>query len=136
MENLLGEPVRIGAQTAYQELLNSGRFMIQRCNHCRSHVFFPREFCPHCGEAELAWIEPSGEGNVHAVTTVRRKAEMGGDYNVSLIDLAEGVRLMSQVEGLPLDRIEIGLPVRARVAVKDGQGLVVFDAATAQEVLP
>ena len=136
MENLLSEPVRSGAQTAYQELLNSGRFMFQRCNHCRSHVFFPREFCPHCGETEMAWIEPTGEGIVHSVTTVRRKAEMGGDYNVSLIDLAEGVRLMSQVEGLPLDRIVIGLPVRARVAVRDGQGLVVFDAAAAQEVLP
>jgi hypothetical protein len=34
---------------------------------------------------------------VYAVTTVRRKADAGGDYNVSLIDLDEGVRLMSRV---------------------------------------
>jgi uncharacterized OB-fold protein len=136
MENLPDDPVKSGVQTTYQEMLNAGSFMIQRCDHCRSHIFFPREFCPHCGETELTWIEPTGEGVVHSVTTVRRKAEMGGDYNVSLIELAEGVRLMSQVEGLPLDQIVIGLPVQARVAVTQEQGLVVFDAIAAQKVLP
>ena len=135
MENLLGQPVPNGVQTAYQELLNSGRFMFQRCNHCKSHVFFPREFCPHCGQSELVWIEPTGEGVVYAVTTVRRKAEMGGDYNISLIDLLEGVRMMSRVDDVSPDRIVIGMPVWARVTVTDGQGLVVFDAVKAQEVL-
>jgi len=62
------------------------------------------------------------------VTTVRRKAADGGDYNVSLIDLDEGPRLMSRVEQLQPDAIHIGLRVRARVVVTEGQGRVVFDA--------
>lgn len=116
-----------GVQAAYQKALDEGRFLIQRCGGCGKHVFFPRELCPHCGAVDLAWVEPKGKGVVHAVTTVRRKAEAGGDYNVSLIDLDEGVRMMSRVEGAP-DAVRIGQRVRARVAVNQGSGLVVFDA--------
>jgi uncharacterized OB-fold protein len=117
-----------GVQAEHQAALDAGRFLIQRCGACEKHVYFPRDLCPHCGSGELAWVEPSGEGTVYAVTTVRRKPDAGGDYNVSLIDLKEGVRLMSRVEGLPSTAVKIGQRVRARVAVAEGKGLVVFDA--------
>ena len=112
-----------GVQALYQAALDEGRFLIQRCEACARHVHFPRELCPHCGSERLAWVQPQGDGTVHAVTTVRRKADDGGDYNVSLIDLPEGVRLMSRVEGLPPSEVKIGQRVRARVAA----GRVVFD---------
>ena len=116
-----------GVQAAHQAALDAGRFLIQRCGACGRHVYFPRELCPHCGSNDLDWVAPEGCGTVHAVTTVRRKADAGGDYNVSLIDLDEGVRLMSRVEGIPPAEVKIGQRVRARVAVNDGRGLVVFD---------
>jgi uncharacterized OB-fold protein len=112
-----------GVQAQYQAALEAGRFVIQRCEACAKHVHFPRELCPHCGSDRLAWAQPQGGGTVHAVTTVRRKPDAGGDYNVSLVDLDEGVRLMSRVEGLPPSDVKIGQRVRARVA----GGLVVFD---------
>jgi uncharacterized OB-fold protein len=65
---------------------------------------------------------------VYAVTTVRRKPSEGGDYNVSLIDLDEGPRLMSRVANLPPDEVKIGQRVGARVLVEEGRGVVVFDA--------
>jgi len=71
---------------------------------------------------------------VYAVTTVRRKPEAGGDYNVSLIDLDEGVRLMSRVDDLPPQAVRIGQRVTARVQLIDGHGLVVFDAKTGKIV--
>lgn len=116
-----------GALARHQAALNEGRFLIQRCNTCSRAVYFPRELCPHCGHGELAFVSPQGSGTVYAVTTVRRKAEAGGDYNVSLIDLDEGVRLMSRVEGLPSTELRIGQRVKARVVQHNGQGLVVFD---------
>jgi len=112
-----------GVQAEHQAALDEGRFLIQRCAECARHVYFPRELCPHCGATALAWVEPQGGGTVHAVTTVRRKADAGGDINVSLIDLDEGVRLMSRVEGVPPSDVRIGQRVRARVVA----GLVVFD---------
>ena len=114
-----------GAEAAYQHKLDQGQFMIQRCGDCERHVFFPRMLCPHCGGTALRWVAPAGTGTVHAVTTVRRKPDAGGDYNVSLIDLDEGVRMMSRVEGTAPMRI--GDRVRARVQLAQGRGLVVFD---------
>jgi uncharacterized protein len=116
-----------GVQAHHQAALDAGRFLIQRCGACRRAVFFPRELCPHCGSTDLAWQAASGGGTVYAVTTTRRRPEDGGDLNVSLIDLDEGVRLMSRVEGLATQDVHIGLKVRARVALHDGRGLLVFD---------
>lgn len=116
-----------GVLSRHQQLLAQGRFLIQRCGACARAVYAPRTVCPHCGADALDWEAPSGLGTVHAVTTVARKADEGGPYNVSLVDLDEGVRLMSRVEGLAPGDVRIGLRVQARVQVQDGQGLVLFD---------
>ena len=85
-----------GVQAQYQQALDEGRFVIQRCGGCGLAVHFPREVCPHCGSDELSFQAALGTGTVYAVTTVRRKAEAGGDLNVSLIDLDEGPRLIDR----------------------------------------
>jgi uncharacterized OB-fold protein len=46
---------------------------------------------------------------------VRRKPQAGGDYNVALVDLAEGPRLMSRIDGVAPDQVRIGMRVQARV---------------------
>ncbi|MCY1200724.1 hypothetical protein D9M72_121640 [compost metagenome] len=115
-----------GVEAQYRQALDQGRFLIQRCAGCDRAVFYPRMICPHCGADALAWIEPDGRGTVYATTVVRRKPDAGGDYNVALVDLREGVRLMSRVEGVAPEAVRIGMPVRAQVARRDGHGLVVF----------
>ena len=117
-----------GVQAFHQVELDAGRFLIQRCTVCNKHLYIPRAGCPHCGSAALEWKAPKGTGAVYAVTTVRRKPADGGDLNVSLIDLDEGVRLMSRVDNLAPGAVHIGQRVQARVQLKDGRGLVLFDA--------
>jgi uncharacterized protein len=116
-----------GVQLHHQNELNQGRFLIQRCSACGRGVYFPREVCPHCGGRALQWETPSGLGTVHAVTTVKRKPDDGGDLNVSVVELDEGVRLMSRVESLLPGDVRIGLRVKSRVLQVDGRGIVVFD---------
>ena len=120
-----------GAEARYQAALNEGRFLIQRCEGCAKHVFYPRQLCPHCGGASLAWVEPEGTGTVYSTTTVRRKPEAGGDYDVSLIDLDEGVRMMSRVEGVPPQEVKIGMRVKAKLIEAKGARMVVFEPAGA-----
>ncbi len=115
-----------GVDAQYRQALDQGRFLLQHCGACARAVFYPRMLCPHCGADRLSWTTPDGRGTVYATTVVRRKPEAGGDYNVALIDLAEGVRLMSRVEGIAPDAVRIGMAVRAQVAVTAGRGLVVF----------
>ncbi len=120
---------KAGAAAVYQAALNEGRFIIQRCNDCDQHIFFPRELCPHCSGTSLIWEAAKGSGSVYSTTTVRRKPDAGGDYNVSLIELAEGVRMMSTLRGIPPDDVRIGMPVKAKVVDHGGSGLVVFERA-------
>lgn len=121
-----------GADLHYQQALAQGQFLIQQCDACARAVFYPRMLCPHCGSDRLAWREPSGRGTVYSTTVVRRKPEAGGDYNVALVDLDEGVRLMSRVEGMPPADVRIGMPVQARVVVRENGGLLVFVAREQQ----
>ena len=120
----------LGAESSYQEFLAKGEFRIQRCNHCSGHVFYPRYLCPDCGSSSLSWIKPSGAGTVYSTTVMRRKAESGGDYNVCLVQLDEGPRLISRIEGVPPAEVRIGMKVAARVTGGGDEGLfVVFDPA-------
>lgn len=117
-----------GVQARHQNELDQGHFLIQHCQDCHQYLYFPRELCSHCGSEDLVFVAPKGYGTVHAVTTVRRKLDAGGDYNVSLIDLDEGVRLMSRVDNLMPDTVKIGQRVTLRVQISEGRGLVLFDA--------
>ena len=118
----------MGIQARYQHALDEGRLVIQHCGGCGRAVHFPREVCPHCGSIDLSLVDAQGGGTVYAVTTVRRKAEAGGDLNVSLIDLDEGPRLMSRVANLPPDQVRIGQRVKARVVREPAGSLLVFEA--------
>lgn len=125
------ESVSQGVEAQYRQALDEGRFLIQHCAGCDRAVFYPRMICPHCGADKLAWTEPDGRGTVYSSTVVRRKPEAGGDYNVALIDLDEGARMMSRVDGVPLERLRIGMPVKARVLLDAAQPLVVFEPVEA-----
>ena len=114
-----------GPEKQYFDKLAAGRFEIQKCAGCGKHVFYPRVLCPHCGADRLDWVAPSGRGTVYSTTVVRRKPADGGDYNVCLVDLAEGPRMMSRVVCIPPEQVRIGMAVAARIA----DGLVEFTPA-------
>ncbi len=118
-----------GPDLVYREALDAGNFQIQQCGGCDQHIFFPRMICPKCGCNELAWVKPSGLGAVYSTTVVRRKPERGGDINVAIIELDEGPRMMSRVEGMPPTEVKIGMRVSAKL-IDQGEGkLVVFESA-------
>ncbi|MCW0211012.1 OB-fold domain-containing protein [Achromobacter veterisilvae] len=119
----------VGPEQVYLDGLAAGRFEIQRCAGCGQAVFYPRCVCPHCGGTALDWFAPSGKGVVYATTTVHRKPEQGGDYNVCLVDLQEGVRMMSQVRAVAPGRVRIGMRVAARIAAIGDAAQVVFEPA-------
>ena len=118
-----------GPEKVFRDHLAEGRFMIQRSAATGLHVFFPRVVVPGTGEADLEWVEASGEGAVYATTVTRRRAEQGGDYNIALIDLAEGPRMMSRVVGIPPEAVTIGMKVRAKIDELNGAPAVLFEPA-------
>lgn len=105
----------VGPEAIYLHGLRAGKLRLQRCGETGRHVFYPRSVSPWSGRETLEWVEASGRGTVYSATVVRRPEKHGGDYSVALIDLAEGVRMMSSVIDLPPDAVRIGLEVEAVV---------------------
>ena len=73
-------------------------------------MFFPRVRCPYSGQDCLEWRLSAGTGTVYSTSVVYPRK--GEPYNVALIDLDEGFRMMSRVEGADPAQVAIGQRVR------------------------
>ena len=101
----------------YRRHLESGKLGYQRCADCSAAVFYPRVLCPVCGSGALEWHESAGRGTVYATTAVHSRNR--DPRNVVLVDLDEGFRMMSRVEGVPAEEVEIGARVSFEVRHRD-----------------
>jgi uncharacterized OB-fold protein len=112
----------------FMEFLAQGRFMIQRSRSSGRHVFYPRVAEPGTGATDLEWVPASGNATVYAAT-VNHPRPPAADYSVVLVDLEEGPRMMSRVEGVAPTAVKIGMRVKARIAQDGENHLVVFNPA-------
>ena len=99
-------------ETHWRDALAEGRILLQRATGSGAIFFPPRIMEPGSGDTDFEWVEASGLGTVHSVTMINQKPP-AAPYNVVLVDLDEGPRLMSRVEGP--GEITIGLRVVARI---------------------
>lgn len=128
-ESLTLQLSSLAPDKAYAQALSEGYFLIQQCSSCKKHIFFPRVICIHCTSDDLLWVRPSGLGTVYSVTTVRRREDSGGPYNVSIIRLDEGVQLMSRVVDLAPEQVQIGMRVAAFVDCGGDKPILYFRQA-------
>jgi hypothetical protein len=108
------------------EHLQAGRFMLQWSRSTGQHVYYPRVAAPGSGATDLEWVEASGLGTVYSTTVIRQKPP-APDYNLALVELAEGPRMMARVDAIAPDAVKIGMQVRAKVVRENEQALVVFE---------
>lgn len=102
----------------YVEHLEKDELAYQFSPEANKPVFYPRIICPFTGSDRLEWRVSKGMGTVHATTVVY--PQNGQPYNVALIDMDEGFRMMSRVEAVaPLD-VHIGMRVKFRVHKAEG----------------
>ena len=98
--------------------LRRGELAYQFSPSAQQVVFYPRVIAPTTGAADLAWRVSKGLGTVHATTVVH--PQQGVPYNVCLVDVDEGFRMMSRVEDIEPTRVTIGLRVKFRVHTPAG----------------
>jgi hypothetical protein len=115
-----------GPDETFRQNLRAGKFVIQRCEECSTHLFYPRSLCTRCGGYRLELVEADGRAVVYATTVNRRRPDAGGPVNVALVDLIEGPRLMTRIEGIAPDDVRIGMKVRARISAAPGGPVLVF----------
>jgi len=100
-----------------------------RCERCGELAIPPKQFCPACGERAWESVPLSGEGRITSYTIIRvAPARHAGDapYAIAIVRLREGVQLLGRVIDVPLDSLDVGLPVRFRPLMRDGQTAVGF----------
>ena len=107
----------------------AGALLVPKCNACGKTFWHPRPRCPHCGSDRVDWIRGSGQGAIHTFTVVRQTGDpfFKGKlpYAVAMIELDEGVRLMSNVVDTPIETLRIGMRVE-----------VLFEAAGPAMAIP
>jgi|SRR5579875_1468909 uncharacterized OB-fold protein len=99
----------------YWEGLARGELRLQRCDACAQTVFYPRAFCPHCSSDRLSWIVATGRGTIYSYTVAHQAYGLfAGDvpFIVAIVELEEGVRMMSRIIDAPRERIRVGAPVQ------------------------
>jgi uncharacterized protein len=105
--------------STYLAHLRKGELAYQFSPSTQQVVFYPRLVAPVTGAADLEWRVSQGLGTVHASTVVH--PQQGEPYNVCLVDVDEGFRLMSRVEDMAPTDVRIGLRVKFRAHVPEGE---------------
>jgi uncharacterized OB-fold protein len=94
----------------------SGHLALQSCSGCGLVFFYPREICPRCWSAELAWIEAGGTGSVVSFSLIQRPLHAAFEDEVPVvlaeIALPEGASLLARVVGDDRSEVSSGRAVR------------------------
>ena len=105
----------------FWEAAKRRKLMIQTCNHCGLKVFYPRKYCPDCWSSNLGWSEASGRGKIfsYSITMAGVEERFAEDlpFVLALVDLKEGVRMMTNIVECKPEEVVIGMDVE--VTFKD-----------------
>jgi hypothetical protein len=110
-------PPEDAANRPFREGARRGVLMLQRCLDCGRHRYPAMRYCVQCHGERSEWVETSGAGTVESHCTFHKAywPAFEGDvpYAVVQVRLDEGVRLFSNLVGVPPERIHSGMRVRA-----------------------
>lgn len=113
----------------FWEGTKKGELRLQTCNECGQRWFPPSSHCPNCLSRDFDWKAVSGRGKVWSwVVFHQRYFKAFADdipYNVTFVELEEGVMMMSKLEGIEDDQIKCDMPVK-----------VAFEEATDEQSVP
>ena len=92
-----------------------GKFLVRHCNVCNEDHFYPRPFCPKCWGDDVEWKEATGRGTLYTYSIVVQNDlppfNERVPYVAAVVELEEGPRVMTNIEGTPHDELRVGMPV-------------------------
>ena len=127
---LLAEPTEL--DQPFWDGLSEGKLRLQYC--CSGFQYPFETFCFKCGSDDVSWRDASGEGEVHTFVTVHQRYHAAFadilPYNVSVIELDEGLRIVSNVINIDTDDVKIGMRVKVSPQpAGDGRYALFFEKA-------
>ncbi len=126
----------------FAEGLERGEVRATRCPRCGAVYYPPRAECPKCFEEGMEWITLRGPGKLVSYTAIHITPDhFTPDFSrqapfseylyrpapVGIVELAEGVRVMGWIIGVPPEELRVGMKLYPRAEVlKDGRATVVL----------
>lgn len=106
----------------FWEGVKQGKLLIQRCKGCGDLHHPPGPVCPKCHSFEWDTVESSGKGEVYSFVVMHYPEVPPFEYPnpVGLIELEEGVRIISQLIGVKPGDVKIGQKVQVEFVTFDG----------------
>lgn len=126
-------PTIVNETRPFWDACNRGQFLVQRCRDCRQTQYHYRAFCCHCWSDAVDDLPIAGAGAVWTFSVVRvnRSPQFAswGVYATGVVEVPEGVKIVSRILADDLDRLRIGTPVKLGFArAENGQSIPVFIA--------
>ncbi|OBF84380.1 nucleic acid-binding protein [Mycobacterium sp. 852002-51163_SCH5372311] len=116
-------PPTISADTEFfWNGLRDNKVLIQRCDGCGELRHPPRPMCPTCRSLDWDAVESSGRGTVYSYVMPHHPRFPFFDYPyiVVLVELEEGVRLVSNLTDIDPSDVTVGMPVEVYYRSFDG----------------
>ena len=119
-------PIVTEDSAVFWDAAAEGRLVAQRCAACGRLRHPPRPMCPECHSLDIAVVELSGRGTVYSYGVLHHPPHPAFDYPVLavLVDLDEGIRLVSNLTDAAPDDLRIGMSVEAHYVATAGGGTV------------
>jgi uncharacterized OB-fold protein len=99
----------------FWDACKDGKFLLRHCNACNRDHYYPRPFCPSCWSDDVSWREASGRGSVYTYSVVHVNDlppfNERVPYIAAIVELDEGPRVMTNVEGVEFADVRVGMPV-------------------------
>ena len=122
-------PTMEGLTREFYIWCRQGELRFQRCKGCAAFRHVPREICAECNSFDWEWVRSSGRGKIFTWTVVERALHPAFTDSTPMapvvVEMEEGVRLLSEMVDCAPGQLEIGMPVQ-----------VVFEAVTDEISLP
>jgi uncharacterized OB-fold protein len=112
MANRLAPAIDLDNQFFYDGL-REHKLLIQRCAECATLRVPPRPMCGNCGSLTWQAIESAGRGTVYSYAMPHYPPLPFFDhpYIVVLVELDEGVRIVSNLRDVEPGDVTVGMPL-------------------------
>ena len=120
----------------FWDACRENKFVIQHCDECGKFQTYYRAFCCHCWGSSMTDVTATGEGTVWGTTVTYRNSTPGWEdaipYVMAIIELSEGVKVVTNIINCDPESVEVGMPVKVTfVPVTDDITLPYFEPAVA-----
>lgn len=124
-------PFPTAVSEPYWDAAKEEKLVLQYCTSCDHYQFYPRPTCVVCLGTDLEWREAQGTGTIYSFTVVHRAPSQefqDTPYVVALVDLQEGVRMVSNIVGENPEAVRIGDRVKVCFETRgDSSSVPVFE---------